>query len=247
MNNSLAVISVKSTYLSMIVLIVIAIIGIISINQTLQLEPQSQNKPQSSGNEILQRSMIVSVEDRHLENKILPISVTEQIIHLKPVDEVKIWRIFPFIIEDGERERVIGLNNPGIESQYGLKYSFNVFDENQNEILDLDSNRGTINYRDALGYVMTICSDNTREEANFSPEWIVPLKPNFTSNVYVKYSEYALVPKNNEYRLKFSSFFDTQIILPDNTIVISNKTKSCSPFTGEWKTVNFFDIVFRLT
>ena len=83
-------------------------------------------------------------------------------------------------------------------------------------------------------------------EANFSPEWIVPLKPNFASDVYVKYTEYALIPKNEEYRLKFSSFFDTQIILPDNAIVISNKTKSCSPANDEWKTVNFFDIVFRL-
>lgn len=236
----------KQTYFSIVALVGMAIIGIIVFSQTIPSQVQSQNKPQNYGNEILQRTMIVSVEDRHLENKVLPISVTEQILHLKPVDEVKVWRIFPFIIEEGEQERVIGLNNWGIESQYGLKYSFNVFDENQNEILDLDSNRGMMDFREGLGYVMATCQNNIKEEANFSSEWIVPLKPNFASDVYVKYTEYALIPNNEEYRLKFSSFFDTQVILPDNAIVLSNKTKSCSPDTGEWEKVNFFDIVFRL-
>jgi len=70
--------------------------------------------------------------------------------------------------------------------------------------------------------------------------------PENLSSASVTTSEAGLLPVDGLYILRFASFFDQNVILPENAVIISNEKKRCAVDHEDYPSGEYVNVVFRL-
>jgi len=194
--------------------------------------------------------IIVEVKERLENSNILPLVIT-QVISVDPSkSEIKtvgflptnyyVWR---------ENGTMLDREVTPLESNL----SFNITDETGNYPIDKSRLPGVgFGIYDALGVSMAKCGDeHTPVEILYENMVTFPIA-NGTSTIFVTTSTVGITPEENgEYYLRFASFYDNEIKLPQNSQIIFAKTSDCvvdetNNVHGNWVHGNYDEIVFRI-
>lgn len=193
------------------------------------------------------REITIQIGNKESFSETLPLVITEKITTLKSIDEIKVWKILPQseVYRDTESMLIKDATNS----------LFTVYDQNHGNIIDNSrsiNNPHPINLQklfESKLYIDSICKENNNEvkgPAEIGYPLTVPLLSNVDSVIYVKYSDFELIPIKEVYNLKFSSFYETKINFPKNAIIIRNDKTICSiDYEGLTKAY-FYDIAFKI-
>lgn len=193
------------------------------------------------------REITIQIGNKESFSKTLPLVITEKITTSKSLDEIKVWKILPqpAVYRDTESMLIKDAANP----------IFTVFNQNHDNIIDNSrsiNNPHPINLQklfESTLYIDSICKENNNEvkgPAQIGYPLTVPLLSNVDSIIYVKYSDFELIPINEVYNLKFSSFYETKIDFPKNAIILRNDRTICSiDYEGLTKAY-FYNIAFKI-
>lgn len=219
----------KRNLVYLCIAIAIVVIGTVMVMTIPFSNPENQVKI------MLERKMTVEIMKNELNESWLPIIITEKITTTKPLNTIKIWRLLPK--DDNQYILQLASAKPN-------EFFFEVTDQNQNNIINKEKYLGP-SFREELIGVNTECNSGNKK-AFFNGIETIPLTSDI-STIYAKYSEFALFPhEDGVYHLNFSTFYETEIKLPKNTILISQNQEKCSVFYEDFDKVFFYDISFTL-
>jgi hypothetical protein len=189
--------------------------------------------------------IIVEVKERLENSNILPLVIT-QVISVEPsVSEIKTVGFLPTVygnrIENGTRyDRDVTI----LEKQF----LFNITDETGKPAIDESRlSGGGFFVRDGLGGTMARCGDEYK--LVYIPYGNMVTLPihNGTSKIFASASTVGITPEENgEYYLRFASFYDNEIKLPQNSQVIFAKTSDCVIDKANNVNGKLDEVVFRL-
>lgn len=207
----------------------IVIIGIILVINSPLSNPKKEVKP------TLERKMIVEIIENKFNESWLPIIATEKITTTGSLNTIKIWRLLP----NDDNQYILQL-----ASAKPNEFFFEVTDQKQNNIINIEKYSGP-SFREEKISVNAEC-DSGDKKAFFNGIEDVPLVSD-NSSIFVKYSEFALLPHaDGVYHLNFATFYETEIKLPSNTILISKNQEQCSIFYEDFNKVFYYDMSFTL-
>lgn len=219
----------KQNLVYLCIAVAIVVIGTI----TVMIIPFSN--PENEVTTMLERKMTVEIIENKFNETWLPIIITEKITTTKPLNTIKMWRLLP----NDDNQYILQL-----VPEKPNEFFFEVTDQNQNNIINKEKYPGP-SFREELIGVNTECNSGDKK-ALFSGIETIPLTSDI-STIFVKYSEFALLPHvDGIYHLNFSTFYETDIKLPKNTILISQNQEKCSIFYEDFDKVFFYDISFTL-
>jgi hypothetical protein len=202
----------------------------------------SKSNSQNYGNTT---KIIVEVKDKLENSKILPLVIT-QVISINPsISEIKTVGFLPINYGVfGDNDTRMGLEILPSENQF----LFNITDENGKNPLDESRlSGGGFFVRDGLGASTARCGDEyTLVEILYGNMVTLPIV-NGTSTIFVSHSSVGITPEDaGEYYLRFASFYDNEIRLPQNSQIISTKTSNCIIDKANNIHGEFDEVIFRL-
>ena len=127
-----------------------------------------------------------------------------------------------------------------------LRTETRIVDENDVDVIDYDDNPSFARIQ-PLYATEAICSNDNVVQIKYGAPITVPIK----DSVYTVYdinSIDGLIPsQDGKYVLSFASFFEQQVILPDNAEILSNTSEKCS-ITGikNYEEAYYDRVVFRI-
>ena len=71
--------------------------------------------------------------------------------------------------------------------------------------------------------------------------------PENLSSVSITTSESGLLPVDGLYTLRFASFFDNDVLLPENAVIVSSNENRCTVDHEEYSSGKYVEVIFKLT
>jgi len=179
------------------------------------------------------RKIVITVEQSK-SDPILPVVVTESIISDKPFEKID-YREIMFDTD------VASLNvQPDVSQKNNI---LQVTDSQGNNVIKKEIYNKGILFEKTERTVKATCNE-TQSRVNFAQATYLPLeRPN--TEVYIQHPTFGVSPgSDNAYHLKFSSFFETDIILPKNATILSEQIEKCTIENEEYSEIFVFDTVF---
>jgi len=226
----------------------IAIISVMVVmyppNSTIRTDSAfpSKSNSQNYGQTV---KIIVDVKERLENSNILPLVIT-QVISVDPsVSEIKTVGFLP--TNYGHREE----NGTRFDRDITIlekQFLFNVTDESGKPAIDGSRlSGGGFFVRDGLGGSMARCGDEyTLVEILYGNMVTLPIY-NGTSTIFASASTVGITPEENgEYYLRFASFYDNEIKLPQKSQIVFEQTSDCVVDEANNVHGKLDEIVFRL-
>ena len=189
--------------------------------------------------------IIVDVKERLENSNILPLVIT-QVISVNPsVSEIKTVGFLPTIYGDSKE------NGTGFDRDITIlekQFLFNITDETGKNAIDGSRlSGGGFFVRDGLGSSMARCGDEyTLVRIPYGNMVTLPIF-NGTSTIFASASTVGITPdENGEYYLRFASFYDNEIKLPQNSQIVFAKTSDCVVDEANNVHGKLDEVVFRL-
>ena len=70
--------------------------------------------------------------------------------------------------------------------------------------------------------------------------------PENSSSVSITNSKAGLLPVDGLYTLRFASFFDLDVMLPENAVILSSEQKRCAVYHEDYSSGRYVHVVFKL-
>lgn len=157
----------------------------------------------------------------------LPVNVTQSVHLNEPVSEIRFWDIVPDWKQQDSAERLMRVTNIS-----------------GNDVTD--SSRIIVN-PSILNTLEAVCPSGESRIAKFGYPFVIPLKDGTSGDLIISYNLASVVPENKtDYHIKFSSFYETDVRLPDNAVVESDNSQPCTIEYKEFPKVYMYDIKFSL-
>lgn len=157
----------------------------------------------------------------------LPVNVTQSVHLNESVSEIRFWDIVPDWVQQGSAERLMRVTN--IDG---------------NDVTD--PSRIIVNPA-ILNTLEAICPSGESRIAKFGDPFVIPLKNGTRGDLLISYNLARVVPENQtDYHIKFSSFYETDVLLPENAVVKSDNSQPCTIEYKEFPKVYMYDIKFSL-
>jgi len=218
----------KSPLLIFLVAGIFIIVGGISLFE-LNSNDQTTMKDEPS----YKRKIVVTVEQSK-SDLILPVIVTESIISDKPFEKIDY------------REIIFDTDITSLNGQLDMNEknnSLQITDSQGNNIMKKENYSKGILFEKVEKTVKATCNE-TQTRINFAQVMYLPLEePN--TEIYIQHPAFGVSPElDNTYHLKFSSFFETNIILPKNATILSEQIEKCTIENEEHSEIFVFDTIF---
>jgi hypothetical protein len=217
--------------------VAIVVIGIVAIS----FKPFPNIEPVTFS--IVNRTATIQIDDETIQangENWLPVSISEKIVVSGPIDSIEVLRILPHRAIPRQDEGPLLQLTPLNPS----KSHFEIIDQNQNDIIDHSDYPGPYS-RGGQFRINAKCAGVDREAYFHAPEQ-VPLIPFNTSIIFTRYSDHAIQPdQDGVYHLNFWSFYEPEIKLPSDAILISTNKEFCSVFYEDFEHIFYYNIEFR--
>ncbi len=213
-----------------------------SINNPSALSPPIQiaftvakEKPEPKKPE---KEITITIGDPIRKDGLLPIITTEITTNTESLDSVTDWHFLP--LNHGEwgpsgNDRLSWDVLPNENRQ------FDSTGETNGEQVEFDASYS----RDAILQVYDAdCRGEKIEILSADPVSIAI--PENMSSVSITTSEAGLLPVDGVYTLRFASFFDLDVMLPENAVIISSEQKRCAVDHKEYSSGRYVKVVFKL-
>jgi hypothetical protein len=90
-------------------------------------------------------------------------------------------------------------------------------------------------------------SSNHTQRVEYGDPWVAQLKAGSTGNFTIEYQLGSLYPTlQNQYRLNFTSFYETEVKLPTNAVITYDNSQVCTISHEPFSKVYLYDTVFSL-
>ncbi|WP_337861749.1 hypothetical protein [Nitrososphaera sp.] len=166
---------------------------------------------------------------RSLPGLALSVNATQSVYLKESVSHIAFWEIFSDWKKDGSAESSLRItDNKGI--------------------IDVTDPSQFIVNPAIMGTAEVICpSDKNIRTVEFGSPYIAPLKKGVQGDILIRYNLGMITPDNEkEYRLKFASFYETEVKLPDNAIIKSNNDEICDIDYAGFSKIFLYDTIFEL-
>ena len=184
-----------------------------------------------------EKEIIITIGDPVNKKGLLPIITIEKTSNVESLDSVIDWNFLP--LNHGEWGALGDrLSWDTLPSQSRLH---NVTGISNGELVQLHPYIGR---NDILRIYDATCQGEKIQILSADP--VSVLIPENFSSVSVTDSEAGLLPVKGLYTLQFASFFDQEIVLPDNAVVLSSEEKRCAVNHDEYSSGKYSNIVFKL-
>lgn len=197
-------------------------------------------QPNKSDNNMSFTKLEITIGDSIDSRTILPIVITQVTSSDKPLDRITKWYFLPTHYDE-----INPINKTGLDFLPNiLKIGLEVQDEHGNNAIDT-SQQSEFASNSALYHTTIFCGKNNEKINIFYGQPVtVPIKSGLYK-VFAKNAENELLPnKNGEYTLGFASFFEQEIKLPKNAIILSMNHEYCS--SHDSKKAYYDKVTFRL-
>ena len=184
-----------------------------------------------------EKEITITIGDPINKNGLLPITTIETTSNVESLDFIIDWHFLP--LNHGEwgplGDRISWDTLPSMHRE------FNTTGEASGEQVEFDA---SFMRNDILRIYDANCQGEKIEILSADP---IPITiPENLSSVSITASEAGLLPVDGLYTLRFASFFDQNVELPDNAEVISYEQKRCSVNHEEYSSGEYVNVVFRL-
>ena len=202
----------------------------IQIEFTVAKEKPEPKKPE--------KEITITIGDPISKNGLLPIITTEITTNTELLDSVTDWHFLP-------------LNHGEWGPSGNDRLSWDVLpSENRQFESTGESNGKEIEFNASFGRdaILQIYDADCRGEKIeiLSADPISITIPENLSSVSITASEAGLLPVDGLYTLRFASFFDQNVMLPENAVIVSSEEKRCSVNHEEYSSGRYVKVVFKL-
>lgn len=155
----------------------------------------------------------------------LPVHVAMTMNLDKPASFIRLWEIFADWTEQGGSKGITVTDTSGKDVWNNSEFIVN--------------NSAELAIKDVT------CADQVRT-AKFGSATIVPLSEKMQGELLASYDLPDISSENDKYHLKFASFYETEIMLPDNAVIESDNSATCDIQGENFEKIYLYDVVFRL-
>ncbi|QMU55024.1 MAG: hypothetical protein GKS07_09125 [Nitrosopumilus sp.] len=185
-----------------------------------------------------EKEITITIGDPISKNGLLPIITTEITANTELLDSVTDWHFLP--LNHGEW-------GPSDDSRLSLDIlpnenrQFDSTGESNCKEIEFDASFGR---DDILQVYDADCMGEKIEILSADPISIII--PENLSSVSITTSESGLLPVDGMYTLRFASFFDQNVMLPENAVIVSSEEKRCAVNHEEYSSGRYVKVVFKL-
>jgi hypothetical protein len=186
---------------------------------------------------IPEKEITITIGDPVNKKGLLPIITTEKTSNIQLLDFVTDWNFLP--LNHGEwgpqGERVSWDTLPSKNRVH------NFTGEKNGESIEIDQN---LIRESSLSIYDANCQGEQIEM--LSAALMLISIPKDTSSTSFTISSAGLLPVDGLYTLQFASFFDQEIMLPENAVIVSSEEKRCAVNHEKYSSGEYINIIFKL-
>ena len=202
----------------------------VRIEFTVAKEKPEPKKPE--------KEITITVGDAIRKDGLLPITTTEITTNTESLDSVTDWHFLP--LNHGEWGPS-GNDRASWDALPNENRQFISTGKANGEQVDFDASH----FRDAI--LRTYDADCRGEKIEIlSADPVSVAIPEKMSSVSITISDSGLLPVDGLYTLRFASFFDQDVMLPENAVIVSSEQKRCSVNHEEYSSGQYVKVVFKL-
>lgn len=184
-----------------------------------------------------EKEITITIGDPINKKGLLPITTTETTTNIESLESVIDWNFLP--LNHGEWGAMGDrLSWDTLPSQIR---THNVTGMSENNLVLLHPYIGR---NDVLRSYDANCQGETIEILSADP--VPVLIPSNLSSLTVTDSESGLLPVKGLYTLRFASFFEQNVVLPNNAVIVSSEEKRCAVDHKDYSSGKYVKTVFKL-